>query len=70
MTFYQGAAKAFETPPLPVVDGLNPKSKAVPLRFDIPLSKLTPGSYTCQVTVLDTSGQKAAFWQGPMMVTR
>ena len=68
VTFYQGSAKAFETPPLPVVDGLNPKSKAVPLRFSLPLNKLAPGQYNCQVTVLDPGGQKAAFWQAPVML--
>jgi hypothetical protein len=68
VTFYHGSVKAFETPPLPVVDGLNVKSKAVPLKFSLPLSKLAPGEYTCQVTVLDPAGQKAAFWQAPVMV--
>jgi len=60
--------KAFETPPLPVMDGLNVKSKAVPLKFSLPLSKLAPGEYNCQVTVLDPTGQKAAFWQASVMV--
>ena len=68
VTFYRGQTKAFETPPLPVTDGLNAKSKAVPLRFSIPLSKLPPGEYNCQVTVLDPTGQKAAFWQAQVML--
>ena len=68
VTFYQGSAKAFETPPLPVVEGLNPKSKAVPLRFSLPLNKLAPGQYNCQVTILDPAGQKASFWQAPVML--
>ena len=33
VTFYRGEVKAFETAPLPVTDGLDPRSKAVPLRF-------------------------------------
>jgi VWFA-related protein len=70
VTFYRGQAKAFETPPLPVTDGLDAKSKAVPLRFSIPLAKLPPGEYNCQVTVLDPSGQKAAFWQAPVMLVQ
>jgi hypothetical protein len=68
VTFYQGSVKAFETPPLPVVEGLNPKSKAVPLRFSLSLNKLAPGQYNCQVTILDPAGQKAAFWQAPVML--
>ncbi len=68
VTFYRGQVKAFETPPLAVTDGMDPKSKAVPLKFSLALSKLTPGEYNCQVTVLDPTGQKAAFWSAPVML--
>ena len=44
------------------------KTKALPLRFDLGLDQLQPGQYNCQVTVLDTNGQKAAFWQAPVML--
>ena len=30
--------------------------------------QLPPGEYTCQVTVLDPTSQKAAFWQAPVML--
>ena len=68
VSFYQGQVKTFETAPLAVAQGLDAKSKAVPLRFVLPLEKLPPGSYDCQVTVLDPSGQKAAFWQAPVVL--
>jgi hypothetical protein len=68
VTFYRSKLKAFETTPLQVVDGLDPKSKALPLRFSLSLSKLPAGEYNCQVTVLDPTGQKAAFWQAPVML--
>jgi VWFA-related protein len=68
VTFYRGQAKAFETTPLQVVDGLDPKSKALPLKFSLSLSQLPAGEYICQVTVLDPTGQKAAFWQAPVML--
>jgi hypothetical protein len=68
VTFYRGQNKAFETTPLQVEDGLDPKSKALPLKFSLSLSQLPPGGYTCQVTVLDPMGQKAAFWQAPVML--
>jgi hypothetical protein len=68
VTFYHGQTKAFETPPLAVTDGLNPKSKAMPLKFSISLEKLPPGEYNCQVTVLDPNAQKAAFWQAAVML--
>jgi VWFA-related protein len=68
VTFYRGQNKAFETKPLQVVDGLDPRSRALPLKFSFSLSKLPPGEYTCQVTVLDPTSQKAAFWQAPVML--
>jgi VWFA-related protein len=68
VTFYRGQTKAFETAPIAVTDGLDPKTKALPLRFNIGLDKLPPGEYNCQVTVLDTGNQKAAFWQAPIML--
>lgn len=68
VSFYRGTVKAFETEPLEVTDGLNPKTKAVPLRFSVPLEKLQPGRYTCQVSVLDPTAQKFAFWRAPMVL--
>jgi hypothetical protein len=68
VSFYRGDAKVFETTPLAVTDGLDDRSKAVPLRFSLPLDKLAPGRYDCQVTVLDPNGQKAAFWRAPVVV--
>ena len=53
VAFYHGKMKAFETEPLEVTEGLNDKSKAVPLRFGLPLSGMKAGSYTCQVNVFD-----------------
>jgi hypothetical protein len=70
VTFYQGQAKAFETAPLAVTDPPDPQSKAVPLRFSLPLGQLPPGEYTCQVTVVSPGGQKASFWQAPIMLIR
>jgi VWFA-related protein len=68
VTFYRGLTKAFETAPLAVLDGLDPKSKAVPLRFSLSLSRLQPGEYICQVSVLEPNAQKVAFWQAPVML--
>jgi VWFA-related protein len=68
VTFFQDGEKAFETTPLPVVEGMNPKSKAVAMRFSVPLADFTPGRYDCQVTVLDPATQKASFWRMPLVV--
>jgi VWFA-related protein len=68
VTFYRGQQKAFETPPLPVTEGLETRLKTVPLKFSISLAKLNPGRYNCQVTVIDPTGQKASYWQAPVML--
>jgi VWFA-related protein len=68
VSFYQGQVKVFETPPLAVAAGLDPKTRAVPLRFTMSLAQLPPGQYDCQVTVLDPTGNKAAFWQAPIVL--
>jgi VWFA-related protein len=68
VTFYHGQTKAFETPPLAVTEGMDPKSKALPLRFSLTLNKLPPGRYDCQVSVVDPNGRKAAFWQAPVLL--
>ena len=68
VSFYQRQVKAFETAPLAVTGGLDAKSKGLPLRFSLSLEKLPPGQYDCQVTVLNPTAQKAAFWQAPIVV--
>ena len=39
-----------------------------PLRFSLALEALTPGRYDCQVTILDATAQKVAFWRAPIVV--
>ncbi len=68
VTFYRGQTKVFETPPLMVSDSLNNKLKTVPLKFSLSLAKLQLGEYKCQVTVLNPTTQKAAFWDAPIML--
>jgi VWFA-related protein len=70
VTFYRDGVKTFETDVLAVTEGWDPKSRAVPITFAIPLTSLTPGGYDCQVTVLDPAASRAAFWHAPIVVTR
>jgi hypothetical protein len=70
VTFYRGQTKAFETPPLQVTESLNNRLKTMPLKFAFSMQKLPPGEYLCQVTVIDASGEKAAFWQAPVMLAQ
>jgi len=68
VTFYRGQIKAFETPPMKVDEALSNRLKTMPLKFSLALNKLPAGPYNCQVTVLDPTSQKAAFWQAPVVL--
>jgi hypothetical protein len=70
VTFFQGDVKVFETQPLPIVDGLFGRAKAVPIRLSVPLDKLPPGRYDCQVAVIEPAGQKVAFWQTAIAIVQ
>jgi hypothetical protein len=67
-TFYQGQAKALETAPIEVTQGMDSRSKAVPLSLSISLADLKPGEYICHVTVRSPITQKTALWQAPIVI--
>jgi hypothetical protein len=66
--FFNGEERAFQTMPFVINEGMDPKSKAVPLKLTVPLRELADGEYVCQVIVLDPGAQKAAFWQMPVKI--
>ncbi len=68
VSFYRGDVKVFETAPLAITTGLDARTKAIPLRFSLPLADLPPGRYDCQVTVLQPDGNKAAFWRAGVVL--
>ena len=69
VSFFRGKTRVFQTEPLIVRDGLNAKTKALPVRFSVPLSKLTPGKYMCQVTLLDPESHKPSYTRAEVYVT-
>ena len=68
VSFYQEQGKALETPPMEMTQGLNNRLQTMPFSFSIALNQLPPGEYECQISVLDPTGKKAAFWQAPVKV--
>ena len=68
VSFYRGAERVFETPPMLINSGMDARSKAIPMRLTAPLATLMPGDYECQVTVLDPATQKAAFWRAAIRI--
>jgi VWFA-related protein len=68
VSFYRAQEKALETQPVQVTEGWNNRLKTMPIKFNIALGSLPPGRYDCQVSVLDSNGEKAAFWRAPVAV--
>jgi VWFA-related protein len=59
--FLSGGVKVYETP-LVEADAINiPERGAVAFQFDVPLTQLKPGTYVCQVNVIDDAGGSFSF---------
>jgi VWFA-related protein len=59
--FLQGGVKVYETP-LVEADEINiPERGAVAFQFDVPLTQLKPGTYVCQVNIIDDAGGSFSF---------
>jgi len=68
VSLYRGQSKALETKPIEVADTLDSRLKTIPLQFSVSLNGLPAGKYDCQISVLDPSNQKAAFWRAPIVL--
>ena len=66
--FLSGGVKVYETP-LVEAKAINiPERGAVAFQFDVPLTQLKPGTYVCQVNVIDDAGGSYSFPRMAMMV--
>jgi hypothetical protein len=66
--FLSGGVKVYETP-LVEAKAINiPERGAVAFQFDVPLMQLKPGTYVCQVNVIDDAGGSFSFPRMAMMV--
>jgi hypothetical protein len=70
VSLYQGAKKLYETPPQSIVPSAASRLGTMPLTFDLGVDSLPRGEYDCQVTILDPSTQKAAFWHAPIKLVQ
>ncbi|MBW8749259.1 MAG: VWA domain-containing protein, partial [Acidobacteria bacterium] len=59
----------FETPIIEANAVNIPDRNAVGFQFDVPLAQLAPGSYICQVNVIDDAGGTFTFPRMAMMIT-
>jgi VWFA-related protein len=59
--FLNGTTKAFETPLVQATELNEPSRNAVAFQFDVPLTDLKPGQYTCQINVIDDTAGSFSF---------
>lgn len=61
LAFYRGNVKVYETMVVKRTTIDDPSRRAVLFQLEVPASAFTPGTYTCQVNVIDTVAGKVAF---------
>jgi VWFA-related protein len=59
--FYSGSAKVYETPLTEVKQENTPQRQAADVQLEVPLDKLKPGFYICQVNIIDDAANHFAF---------
>jgi len=70
VSLYRDGAKVFETSPASVIANVASRLGTIPISFDVALAALHPGEYDCQVTLIDPTAQKAAYWRAPIALVR
>ena len=68
VAFYRDDIKVFESEPVGT-DVWDSGRKAVPIRIAVAAGQLPPGSYECQVTVLDPLNGRTAYWRSSIVIS-
>ena len=66
--FMLGGTKVYETPLVEANSINSPDRGAISFQFDVPLAPLKPGTYVCQVNVIDDAGGTFSFPRMAMQV--
>lgn len=67
--FMLNGTKVYETPLVEATTINSPDRGAVAFQFDVPLTPLKPGSYVCQVNVIDDAGGSFSFPRLALRIT-
>ncbi|HWZ51155.1 MAG TPA: VWA domain-containing protein [Granulicella sp.] len=70
VSLYHGGKKVMDSQVIQASALPENRLGAVPINLNIAIKGLDVGEYQCQVTVLDPTRNRAAFWQGPIAVVR
>ncbi len=68
LAFYRGKNKMFESEPVYLNTFLPKRGQTLPVKFQVPLSKLPTGVYMCQINLLDENGHKFGFERAEIKV--
>ncbi len=68
LTFFRGNRKAFDTEVVRVTEPESKRPSTIAVQLAVPLAKLQPGRYTCQLNVIDEAGGKFAFARAPLVL--
>lgn len=66
--FLSNGLKVYETPLIQATQLNEPSRDAISFQFDVPLTDLKPGLYTCQVNVIDDAGGSFTFPRMALLV--
>ena len=61
LAFYRGGVKVFETPVVTRTAIDEPNRRAVVFQFEVPAEQFRPGTYTCQINIIDSIASAVAF---------
>lgn len=61
LAFYRGGVKVFETPMVTRTGIDEPNRRAVVFQFEVPAEQFKPGTYTCQINIVDAIASTVAF---------
>ena len=70
VSLYREGQLAFTSSPLSATPQPGTRLGVTPFSFTLSLGALAPANYECQVTLLDPSQHRVAFWRGPLRIVR
>jgi VWFA-related protein len=66
--FLSGSTKVFETPQVQATQLTNPATGELAFQFDLPLTDLKPGTYICQINIIDDAGGSFSFPRTALLI--
>lgn len=68
VSLYNEQRRVYQTQPRKATLRRENSVKTMPLEMELPLGQLPSGRYDCQVSILDPTAQKAAFWRASIVI--